>query len=1063
MKVILALHHGVLPRHLHFQTLNPRIRLDGTPFAIPTSEVAWERGSAPRIAGVSSFGISGTNAHVVVEEAPAPAAAAPSPPPERPICLPLSARSRAALLALCEDYRALLTQLPAAALPALADTASRRRSHHPERIAVVGRTPPELWQKLAEQATTADPPPPAPTGHRLVFVFPGQGGQWLGMGRALAAAEPAFRAALAECEEAMRPYVGWSLQAELAADPAVSRLGEIDVVQPVLWAFEVALAALWRSWGVEPDVVVGHSMGEVAAAQVAGILTPENAARVICRRSALLRRVSGRGAMALVELSLTEAEQALAGYKDKLSIAASNGPRATVLSGDAAALAELLLALEQGGIFCRRVKVDVASHSPEVAELLPELRRELAGLAPARARLPMRSTVTGETVEGPELDGEYWARNLRQPVRFAAAVDALSRDTLAAFVELSPHPILLPAIADGLAATRRPGVLVPTLRREEDEPLAMAEAVAALYRAGRRIDWHAFLGHPPPQPPSALPLYPWQRERFWLDPAPPAGERSPTEPRPGQHPLLGEPGELASEPEVRLFTHSLSRQGAPYLTDHCVGAAVVLPAAAYVEMALAAGELHLGAAVTLHALRLVQPLVLPQGDALTVQLVLQLGPGARAAFEVHSKTADGWLRHAQGELRARPADPDDALGAPPPLEQPAPVHRLPATEHYARLAASGLAYGPLFQAVDEVRCSAQTALGRVRLPPGAPTEASAAQVILLDGCFQVLAALAGERPGVALLPVGIERLRRHRPLAPELLCRVALRPAGEDADRAVVTADLTIHAAGDAIDQPPVAEVSGLTLRRVGLGGSEELAAAGASFHDLVWRPVPAPPPAARRPRRYFLITDGGGVGAALHALLVECGDAVVVLRPGDRALAARLAEAPPDGILYLGALDAVARPDSDAAALRMAFAASCTSALELVQTVAAAGLRDAPRLFLITAGSQVAMASDRGCAVAQTPLWGFGRTLMHEHPELACKLIDLPFAATAAGVDPAALPELLLELERDDARIRWRCARAATRWRPARATPRAWYIRRRPPRPSLRSSGPAPASGRSA
>jgi acyl transferase domain-containing protein/aryl carrier-like protein len=1033
MKVILALHHGLVPRHLHFQTLNPRIELKGTPFSIPTTEVAWERGSAPRIAGVSSFGISGTNAHVVVEEAPAepipqvetPAVVAgeKTAAPRRPFLLPLSARSHAALMQLCDSYRAALAELDPAALPGLVATASLRRSHHYHRLAVIGREPAELSQKLAEFAVASQAEARlAPAAHRLVFVFPGQGSQWLGMGRTLAAAEPAFRTALEGCEEALRPFVSWSLRTELFAEPAASRLHEIDVVQPLLWAIEVALAALWQSWGVVPDAVVGHSMGEVAAAQVAGILTKDDAARIICRRSALLRRRSGQGAMALVELSLTEAEQALVGRQDKLSIAANNGPRATVLSGDATALNELLVALEASGVFCRRVKVDVASHSPEIADLLPELRSELSGLAPSRPRLPMLSTVTGEPVAGPELDADYFCQNLRQPVLFAHVVDALSRDAPVAFVELSPHPILLPGIADSLAAAGRQGVLVPTLRREEDEPLTMAGAVAALYRAGRRIDWSALQAwlRPHDARPAPLPRYPWQRERSWIEPPTAGCERT----RPtllgvkAGHPLLGELCELATEPALRSFTQTLSLKAAPYLGDHCVGSAVVLPAAAYVAMALAAADaLKLPPELALEALQLEQPLTLPPDTGRPVQLLLQLHRAERASFEVHSKPADGWLRHAKGELRTgagseeeRPLRLEEILARCPQC--------LPRPEHYARLSAGGLAYGPRFQAVTEVRCGHGEALGRVRSPDGVAQDDSAVEVVLLDGCFQVLAALVAAEPhaGAGLLPVGIRRLRRHKPLPPEVYCHVVLStPDGEGpGDGETLTADLFIYAGGEvkAFEKMPLVEVSGLALKRVQLGHENRRSeAANDCFYDLVWQPVASPiPKALSRPRRYYILADSGGTAEELRRLLCERGDAAALLRAGEPLSAALLREHPPDGVIYLLALDAVVRPDSDEAALRLAFSRSCNNALELVSAIASAGLRDVPRLFLITAGSQVVAESDVGCKVAQTPLWGFGRTLLHEHPEFGCKLIDLDSQDLLAQ-----LPELILELERDD------------------------------------------------
>ncbi|XYH95262.1 SDR family NAD(P)-dependent oxidoreductase [Sorangium sp. So ce1128] len=529
IKVVLSLRHEVIPRHLHFQTLNPRISLEGTPFAVPVAPLRWPSGGAPRIAGVSAFGISGTNAHVVLQEPPPPAALAREAVRDRApvVLLPLSARSPAALSAMAEAYRRLLVEGPAGApvdLTDLAYTASVRRGHHEHRLAITGASRQELaglldaYRRGEEAAGVARGGARATARPRVVFVFPGQGSQWPGMGRQLLAQEPSFREALAACDAAIAREAGWSLLEELHAGEERSRLAEIDVVQPALFAIGVALSALFRAWGVGPDAVVGHSMGEVAAAHVSGALTLDDAARVICRRSKLLRRLSGAGAMALVELPMEQARQAISGYAGRLSVAVSNSERSTVLSGEPLALDELLPELARRGVFCRRVKVDVASHSPQVDPLLGELRAALDGLAPGAGRVPMRSTVSGEICRGEELGPDYWARNLRDPVLFSGAVQRLADDGHALFIEMSPHPILTPAVEEGLRARAPGGAAIPSMRRERDEKRCLLEALGALYAHGYPVDWER-------QYPSggrcvSLPAYPWQRERYWIDEAP---------------------------------------------------------------------------------------------------------------------------------------------------------------------------------------------------------------------------------------------------------------------------------------------------------------------------------------------------------------------------------------------------------------------------------------------------------------------------------------------------------------------------------------------------------------
>ncbi|TKC98038.1 non-ribosomal peptide synthetase/type I polyketide synthase [Polyangium fumosum] len=523
IKVVLSMQHQAIPGNLHFKKLNPRINLDGMPFVIPTEKLAWGASGKARLAGVSSFGISGTNAHVVLEEAPR--VAGESAAADAWVVLPLSAKSREALAALAEAYRRAWADGAATSLRDIAYTASVRRSHHAHRLAVVGRTRDEIAASLEAftrgEAGAGVVHGDATPGARpkVVFVYPGQGSQWVGMGRRLREEEPAFRAALDACDQAIARESGFSVIEELHADAERSKLAQIDVVQPALFAIEVALTALWRSWGVEPDAVVGHSMGEVAAAHVSGALSLEDAARIICRRSKLLRRVSGQGAMALVELSLPEAEAAIRGFEDRLSVAVSNSPRSTVLSGDPRALDEVAARLTQEGVFCRMIKVDVASHSPQMDPLLRDIVDSLAALSPRAARIPMYSTVTGAVTSGPELTAEYWGRNLRAPVLFSQSVQRLLQEDHTLFVEMSPHPILVPAIEEALRHGERTGVALPSFRREQDERRELLLSFGALYAHGFAVDWKRL--YPSGGQCIALPTYPFQRQRYWVEAPPP--------------------------------------------------------------------------------------------------------------------------------------------------------------------------------------------------------------------------------------------------------------------------------------------------------------------------------------------------------------------------------------------------------------------------------------------------------------------------------------------------------------------------------------------------------------
>ncbi len=421
IKVALALDAGVIPPSLHFETPNPEVAWDTLPIAVQTTESPWEAGVGAPIAGVSAFGIAGSNAHAVLQQwrpdgsARLTAVSAASSP--RAELLPLSAHTPDALAALEEDYAQWLAADAAVPIADACHTASVRRSHFDNRTAVVGSTPAELVERLRDQGgapgataargvADADP-------RKIVFVFPGQGSQWVGMGRELYASEPAFAAELDLIDAAFQAIEGWSLRDLLLHAGADStRIAGIDAVQPALFAMEAALAALWRSWGVHPDAVVGHSMGEIAAAYVAGALTIEDASRIIGRRSALLRRVSGQGAMAVVELTMDEAQAAIAGHRERVAVAVSNSRRSTVLSGDPGALNLVIEQLENREVFCRLIKVDVASHSPQMDPLRDDLLTALSGVRPRAAVVPIYSTTVGQPVDGAACDGEVPGRGI---------------------------------------------------------------------------------------------------------------------------------------------------------------------------------------------------------------------------------------------------------------------------------------------------------------------------------------------------------------------------------------------------------------------------------------------------------------------------------------------------------------------------------------------------------------------------------------------------------------------------------------------------------------------------
>ncbi len=633
IKAALTLHQRQVPPVVHFQTPNPHLALPDT-FVIPTALTPLPDREAPYAVGVSSFGWSGTNAHVILQEAPAlESIAQPEPEAEALYQLILSAHTPEALRETAAAHQNFL-QTSDAPLRDIAYTTAVRRTHHEHRLALVGTNRAELMAQL-EAFLQGEERPGLATGRvaasgapGVVFVFPGQGSQWLGMGRDLLTSEPVFREAIEQCEAAMRPFVDWSLTAELTADPASSRLDEIDVVQPTLFAIQVALAALWRAWGIEPDAVIGHSMGEVAAAHVAGALSLEDAARIICQRSQLLRRVSGQGAMAVVGLSLAETAVRLQGYEDRLSIAVSNSPRSTVVSGDPAALEELLAILQADEVFCRTVKVDVASHSPQMDPLQAELKALLQNLQPHAAAIPMYSTVLGNVVAGESLNAAYWMKNLRQPVLFTDTVQKLIHANHLTFVEISAHPILLPAVGETLTHVNQAGLTVPSLRRDEPARAQLLAALGALVTAGHEPDWGVL--YPSGGTFVRLPGLPWQQERYWLEFA---GEGAtavgPWQARQEAHPLLGWRLETAV-PGTHIWQVTLNAHTQPALFAN----GATLPPFASLEMAHAAlAALYQNQPLpALHRVQFKSPIGLPEAGDLALQLTITNNNDLRLDF-----------------------------------------------------------------------------------------------------------------------------------------------------------------------------------------------------------------------------------------------------------------------------------------------------------------------------------------------------------------------------------------------------------------------------------------------
>ncbi|WP_031075213.1 hybrid non-ribosomal peptide synthetase/type I polyketide synthase [Streptomyces sp. NRRL WC-3742] len=670
IKMVLALQHERLPQTLHVEQPSPHIAWDGSGIELLAEAADWPRGERPRRAGVSSFGISGTNAHLVLEEAPqAEEVPVLEEGTEQPQAVPsdgypvlLSAQTPQALRAQAARWADWLDAHPGTGLLDLARTAALHRTHLEHRAAVTAASTAEAALGLRALAEGAAPRElvqgrSAPRG-QAVFVFPGQGSQWPEMGRALLAESAVFRAAIEECDAALLPHTGWSVRALLAGEgDDLPDFERIDVLQPALFAVMIGLAAVWRSLGVEPAAVVGSSQGEVPAAVVAGALSLRDGAKLVALRSrALLRECSGKGGMALVELPAEQAAALIAPYEGALSVAVINTETSTVVSGDAEAIEDLLAAMADGEVYCRRIPSDAAGHSRHMDPILPGLAASLADLAPRAAEVPFHSTVTGTVLPGESLDAAYWCRNLRETVRLDLALRSLTAAGFGVFVEVSPHPVLGIPLTGATAANN--GVVVGTLQRGRGGTAQLLQQLAALHGHGHPVDWARVLGHRPAGQALELPTYAFQRRRYWVDAQAPAGVLNSSAPAVEQVPVDGLRARLAALPaeeRAHLLEETVRREVAALLgTDEPVDAD-----RRFRDLGMD----------SLMALRMRNRLTELTGATLPANLTLH-HPTARAVT--------GYLlEHALGELPAAPA------GAR--LERSARREVHPATEGQRRL------------------------------------------------------------------------------------------------------------------------------------------------------------------------------------------------------------------------------------------------------------------------------------------------------------------------------------------------------------------------------------------
>ena len=1027
IKVVLALQNGEIPPHIHFKKLNPGISFSDCPVIIPTKPIPWVTGDLTRLAGVSSFGASGTNAHVILEEAPARIdTSADSRRSFDLFCL--SAKSEAALKELARRHENYLAKNSSVSLADVCFTANAGRSHFAHRLAIVAPSMPQLRDQLATflrgrevsdifrgEAMGNLPP-------KIVFLFTGQGSQYVGMGRQLYETSAVFRAALDRCAEVLRSHCDKPLLSVLyPKEGSDSSLDETVYTQPALFSLEYALAELWKSWGIEPSAVLGHSVGEYAAACVAGVFGLEDGLKLVAARGRLMQSLPRNGAMAVVFADEAEVAKVVATRARELSIAAINGPENVVVSGAQDAVELILNTFSGHGINNTILNVSHAFHSPLMEPMLDDFERAASAIAFAAPRIRLISNVTGQPITEKEItSAAYWRRHVREPVKFFAGMRTLHELGCNAFVEIGPQPILAGMARRSLPETA--AVWLPSLRQSNENWQQILESLAGLYVRGADVDWPQFHRDCQCQP-LRLPTYPFQRKRFWVEPKPLSTAAALPSDSTGAHPFLRH---CTLSPIVKdiVVESQLGTSRFPYLDDHCIQGLKVVPLTAQVEMILAATCAALSIdSYVLRNLEFREPLLLSEEER-AVQVVLTPGEEGRASFKlisVAARTLGGrysWKVHAAGRIEQKT---DGVLSEEQELVLETAKIRcreeVSATAYYQDLWQRGHQFGSSFRGIEKLWHSDGVSLGRIRLPAELEPELDRYEFhpALLDACLQVFAAACPElngRPATnePYLPFSLETFRLHKKPTSQLWSHVVIRGNESRCDE-TYTGDITIL----DMDGSPVAEVTGFVLRRTSAKTLRRMTSEHVAdwFYEVIWKPLPliACDSDISSTGSYLILADDRGVGVKLRDMLADRGQSSILVNAGNeyatlddehfmidparREHFSRLFhEAFKGGSICRGVVhlwNLNAHPlDGAQLDLHHVHATGTGSLLYLAQTLVETAFTAPPRLWMVTAGAREVGSQRAPVDLTQAPAWGLGKVVTLEHPELHCACIDL-------------------------------------------------------------------------
>ena len=1137
IKTVLALKHQQIPPSLHFKRPNPHIDFDNSPFYVNTQLSPWKRQESPRRAGVSSFGMGGTNVHVVLEEPPEDSKPAVNQRPWQ--ILTLSAQTPAALQELAQRYLSYLDVHQQTSLADICFTANTGRKHFQYRCSMIAASKAQLRQQLSdlESLTPTEVNPQGPSS-KIAFLFTGQGSQYEGMGYQLYQTQPTFRACLEDCNEILRPYLKKSL-IEVLYPSSVQQFQEstedslIDqtaYTQPALFALEYALFQLWKSWGIQPDVVIGHSVGEYVAACVAGVFSLEDGLKLIAHRGRLMQTLPQIGSMVSLLAPLERVKAALQPYKNEVAIAAINGRESVVISGKQEAINSICETLELEGIKTQKLPVSHGFHSPLMEPILAEFESIAQQVSFSIPHLQLISNLTGQVATNDIATPDYWVRHIRQPVQFAAAINGLAQQGIKIFLEIGPKPILLgmgrqclledelctipqkddppksplergtsdttrvpplvrgvrgdqqplqqdtsdppksplergtsdpnrvPPLVRGVRGDQQPvanlnqiaispteneSLWLPSLRPPQADWQQLLTSLAQLYLQGIPVNWLGF-EQDYPRHREHLPTYPFQRQRYWMEPKKVAAYTPPSD----THPLLGQQLSLAGTQEIR-FQAQISQHwdNLTYLSDHRIFEQAILPLTAYLEMALAAGETSFpGNLVTLREVFIEQPLILSTGEEEldTIQLVLTPQGTDVYSFQLFSQISPQekyqkttWNRHAFGEVvLCKKGVKNQGEPQPIPFDlsawQEQCREKISAEAFYGNRRSQQINFGPSFQGVEQLWKGDGIVLGRIRIPEMVWQEIDnyTLHPAVLDAGLHILGSIL---PEGTYLPVILEHLRVYRRPTRHLWSYATLQP-GKTTESETLNAQ--VHLFDDRGNA--IAIVSGLSLRRANSTRIDHQSDLENHLYEVVWQPTESiSRPQGSKPGDWLIFADDNGIGETLAQHLFQQGHQCTLIVPGssyrqltsEQDFIAGYSEINPadpqqfqqllkdnpvpwQGVVHLWSIEGRQKVLTSTTTVDRSQLLGSGSALHLVQALSNAKI--SPRLWLVTQGSRP--IDSASLQVQQAPLWGLGQAISLEYPELRCMRLDLdPSEVETALSMKLLLDELLFSDESED------------------------------------------------